>query len=109
MSLLPGLAAGASLGASLGVLKLAFVENNDIIEWVELGQAFLSQFQEKWGLYDFCTYGSFPVPSIDPLYPTAPFPFLSPEVTDLWKTGSFHIFSSCISLPREMSRWAKGL
>lgn len=105
----PVLAAEASLGASLGVLKPAFVENNDIIEWVELGQAFLSQFKEKWGLYDFCTYGSFPVPSIAPMCPTARFPSFSPEVTDLQKTGSFHIFSSCISLPGERSRWAKGL
>lgn len=35
---LPIPAAEASLGASLGVLKPAFVENNDIIEWVELAR-----------------------------------------------------------------------
>lgn len=69
---LPILAAEASLGASLWVLKLAFVENNDIIEWVELGQAFLSQLKEKWGLYDFCTYGPFPGPSMAPLCLTGP-------------------------------------
>lgn len=109
MSPLPVLAAEASLGASLGVLKPAFVENNDIIEWVELGQAFCSQFKEKWGLYDLCTYGSFPVPSIAPMYPTTPFPAFSLEVTDLRKTDRLHIFSSCISLPGERSRWDKRL
>lgn len=59
---LPIPAAEALLGASVEVLKPAFVENNDIIEWVELGQAFLSQFNEKWGLYDVCTCGCLPVP-----------------------------------------------
>ncbi|KAL0605242.1 hypothetical protein AAY473_021840 [Plecturocebus cupreus] len=44
----PDLRAEASLGTSLGILKPAFVENNDIIEWVELGRTFLSQLEEKW-------------------------------------------------------------
>lgn len=106
---LPIPAAEASLGASLRVLKLTFVENNDIIEWVELGQAFLNQSKEKWSLYDFCTYGSFPVPSIAPMCPTAPFSSsFPPEVTGLQKTGSLHICSSCISLPGERSRWTEG-
>lgn len=33
----------------------------------------LSQFKENWGLYDFCTYGCLPGPSVAPMCPTAPF------------------------------------
>lgn len=99
----------ASLGVSLPVLKPAFVENNDIIEWVELGQAFLSQFKEKWVFMASVLMAPFQSPPWLPCVPLPPFPpSFTPEVTGLQETGGPHVFSSCISLPGERSRWAKG-
>lgn len=106
---LPILAAETSLGTSLRALKPALVENNDIIEWVDWARLSSASLRRNGVFMASVLMALFQSRPWLPWAPLPPFPpSLSPEVMGLQKTGSLHISFSCISLPGEGSRWAKG-